>query len=66
MPKNEPRPPEPEATPSESTEDDVEGHTMLPLDTGSARALAGAREQEIRRHLRRHDLEAESRRPHKR
>jgi hypothetical protein len=47
-------------------DDDVEGHGMLPLDPASARHIAGAREAEIRRHLQRHDLESEARRPHKR
>ena len=46
-------------------EDDVEGHSMLPMDVGSARHLANARESEIRRHLERHDYETEAaRRPH--
>lgn len=47
-------------------EDDVEGHSMLPTDPSMARHLANAREHEIREHLKRHDLEAEARRPHKR
>jgi len=47
-------------------EDDVEGHGMLPMDPASARHLAGAREAEIRRSLQKHDLEMETRRPHKR
>jgi hypothetical protein len=50
----------------EGDEDDVEGHGMLPIDPSSARHLAGAREAEIRRHLQKHDLEVEARRPHKR
>jgi hypothetical protein len=49
----------------EGDEDDVEGHGMLPIDPSSARHLAGAREADIRRHLQRHDLEVEARRPHK-
>jgi|SwirhisoilCB2_FD_contig_31_6420219_length_305_multi_5_in_0_out_0_2 hypothetical protein len=51
-------------TPEE--DDDVEGHSMLPTDPSMARHLANAREHEIREHLKRHDLEAEARRPHKR
>jgi hypothetical protein len=47
-------------------EDDVEGHSMLPLDPSMARHLTNARESEIRQHLKRHDLEVEARRPHKR
>jgi hypothetical protein len=49
-----------------AAEDDVEGHSMLPIDPNMARHLANARESEIRAHLKRHDLEAEARRPHKR
>lgn len=45
-------------------DDDVEGHSML-IDPSSARHLARAREQEIRRHLEKHELEQEAR-PHKR
>jgi hypothetical protein len=45
-------------------EDDVEGHSMI--DPNMARHLANARESEIRAHLKRHDLEVEARRPHKR
>lgn len=50
----------------EGDEEDVEGHGMLPIDPASARHLAGAREAEIRRHLQKHELETEARRPHKR
>ena len=49
----------------EGDEEDVEGHGMLPIDPASARHLAGAREADIRRHLQKHDLETEARRPHK-
>jgi hypothetical protein len=69
MPNKEPmaiEPEEPTTTQPETTEDeDVEGHMMLPSDPSSARAIAGARESEIRRSLQKHDLEAD-RRPHKR
>jgi hypothetical protein len=50
--------------PKATEDDDVEGHSMLPIDVGSARHLANARESEIRRHLERHDYETEARRPH--
>ena len=38
---------------------------MLPMDPSTARHLSGARESDIRRHLAKHDLESEARRPHK-
>ncbi len=50
----------------EGDEEDVEGHGMLPIDPSSARHLANAREADIRRHLQKHELETEARRPHKR
>jgi hypothetical protein len=46
-------------------EDDVEGHNMIPLDPGSARHLASARERDIRSDLARRQREHEAR-PHKR
>ncbi len=46
-------------------DEDVEGHSMLPMDPSTARHLSGARESDIRRHLAKHDLESEARRPHK-
>lgn len=48
------------ATAREGTEDDVEGHSMLP-NMGLARPIAQARERDIQAHLRRHDLEADAR-----
>jgi hypothetical protein len=47
-------------------EEDVEGHSMLPIDPSSARHLSRAREDDIRRHLSKHDLESDAKRPHKR
>ena len=52
--------------PRASEDDDVEGHSMLPIDPSMSRHLTNARESEIRQHLKRHDFEAEARRPHKR
>jgi hypothetical protein len=46
-------------------EDDTEGHSMLP-DPSLSRALSQAREREIQRHLKRHSLEEDARRPFKR
>lgn len=46
-------------------EDDVEGHSMMPLDPASARHLANARERDIRNDLARRQREHEAR-PHKR
>lgn len=46
-------------------EDDVEGHSMLPIDPSSARHLANARERDIRSDLSRRQRESEAR-PHKR
>jgi hypothetical protein len=57
----------PTYTPDEGPKDgdeDVEGHSMMPIDPSSARHLARAREQEIRQHLSKHDLERDAR-PHK-
>jgi hypothetical protein len=45
-------------------DEDVEGHSMMPIDPSSARHLSQAREREIRQHLSKHDLEREAR-PHK-
>jgi hypothetical protein len=69
MAGKQPKAPEPDDLKKrdlEGDEEDVEGHGMLPIDPSSARHLAGAREAEIRRSLQKHDLEMESRRPHKR
>jgi hypothetical protein len=60
--KNEPRY-QPDERPGEGDED-VEGHSMMPIDPSSARHLAAAREREIRQHLSKHDMERDAR-PHK-
>lgn len=44
----------------ESTDDDTEGHSMLP-NLGVSRELARARERDIQQHLKRHDLEVDAR-----
>ncbi len=55
----------PQAAEPEPQDEDVEGHSMLPMDTSTARAMSSAREADIRRHLAKHDLEEEARRTHK-
>jgi hypothetical protein len=64
--KKAPRAVEPDGVRGKRIEgdDDVEGHSMLPLDPSSARHLSRARETDIRRHLAKHDLETEAKRPH--
>lgn len=49
----------------ESENEDVEGHSML-HDPSLGRQLARAREQDIQRHLKRHEFETEAKRPFKR
>lgn len=55
----------PDPADEQRDEEDVEGHSMLP-DPTLGRQLARAREQEIQRHLKRHEFETEARRPFKR
>ncbi len=52
----------PEETYPRSTEDDVEGHSML-QNSMVSRSIAQSREREIQNNLRQHELKSEARRP---
>ena len=53
----------PEGQHPRATDDDVEGHSMLP-NMGLNRGVAQGREHEIQAKLRQRQLEAEAKRPH--